>query len=147
MRQIRNCLTQYSSPYWCSVPNIKKLACVVPEKNVTEIILWHRRRRIVIPICRLCVTQATQKYLCSRIVVLLMRIKYEPWWRAMYRFFSGKRCMIFFPYKTRISSIPKNRNWLILLVRKNSHCSLASLTCVMNTNYKQFYIKWLRWEL
>ena len=40
MRQIRNCLTRYSSPYWCSVPNIKKLACVVPEKNVTEIILW-----------------------------------------------------------------------------------------------------------
>jgi len=60
MRQIRNCLTRYSSPYWCSVSNIKKLACVVPEKNVTEIILWRWRRRIVIPICRLCVTQATQ---------------------------------------------------------------------------------------
>jgi len=26
------------------VPNIKKLACVVPEKNVTEIILWCRRQ-------------------------------------------------------------------------------------------------------
>mgnify|MGYP003692105769 CR=1 FL=1 len=38
--QIQNCVTRYSSPYWCSVPNIRKLACVVPEKNVTEIILW-----------------------------------------------------------------------------------------------------------
>ena len=27
----------HSSPYWCSVPNIRKLACVVPEKNETEI--------------------------------------------------------------------------------------------------------------
>ena len=43
MPKIRNCLTRYSSPYWCSVPNIKKLACIVPEKNVTEIILWCRR--------------------------------------------------------------------------------------------------------
>ena len=40
MPQIQNCITQYSSPYWCSVPNNRKLACVVPEKNVTEIILW-----------------------------------------------------------------------------------------------------------
>ena len=37
MPQIQNCVTQYSSPYWCSVPNIRKLACVVPENNVTEI--------------------------------------------------------------------------------------------------------------
>ena len=37
MPQIQNCVTLYSSPYWCSVPNIKKLACVVPEKNMTEI--------------------------------------------------------------------------------------------------------------
>ena len=37
MRQIQNCVTRYSSPYWCSVPNIRKLASVVPEKNVTEI--------------------------------------------------------------------------------------------------------------
>ena len=37
MPQIQNCVTRYSSPYWCSVPNIKKLASVVPEKNVTEI--------------------------------------------------------------------------------------------------------------
>ena len=37
MPQIQNCITRYSSPYWCSVPNIRKLACVVPEKNVTEI--------------------------------------------------------------------------------------------------------------
>ena len=40
MPQIQNCITRYSSPYWCSVPNIRKLACVVPEENVTEIILW-----------------------------------------------------------------------------------------------------------
>ena len=40
MQQIRNCVTWYSSPYWCFVPNIRKLAWVVPEKNVTEIILW-----------------------------------------------------------------------------------------------------------
>ena len=40
MRQIQNCVTRYSSPYWCSVPNIRKLASVVPEKNVTKIILW-----------------------------------------------------------------------------------------------------------
>ena len=39
MPQIQNCVTRYSSPYQCSVPNIRKLACVVPEKNVTEIIL------------------------------------------------------------------------------------------------------------
>ena len=39
MRQIQNCVTQYNSPYWCSVPNISKLACVIPEKNETEIIL------------------------------------------------------------------------------------------------------------
>ena len=38
--QIQNCVTRYSSPYWCSVPNIRKLASVVPEKNVTEIMLW-----------------------------------------------------------------------------------------------------------
>ena len=70
MRQIRNCITRYSYPYWWSVPNIGKLACMVPEKNVTEIFLWRRRRRqttttpddarrrIVIPICRHCWTQA-----------------------------------------------------------------------------------------
>ena len=37
MPQIQKCVTRYSSPYWCSVPNITKLASVVPEKNVTEI--------------------------------------------------------------------------------------------------------------
>ena len=31
--QIQNCVTRYSSPYWCSVPNIRKLAFVVPEKK------------------------------------------------------------------------------------------------------------------
>ena len=40
MPQIQKCVTRYSSPYWFSVPNIRKLASVVPEKNVTEIILW-----------------------------------------------------------------------------------------------------------
>ena len=39
MPQIQNCVTRYSSPYWSSVPHIRKLASVVPEKNVTEIIL------------------------------------------------------------------------------------------------------------
>jgi hypothetical protein len=37
------CPTIYRSPYWCSVPNIRKLAFVVPEKYVTEIILWPQR--------------------------------------------------------------------------------------------------------
>ena len=37
MPQIQKCVTRYPSPYWCSVPNIRKLACVVLEKNVTEI--------------------------------------------------------------------------------------------------------------
>ena len=37
MRQIQNCVTPYSSPYRSSVPNIRKLAHVVPEKSVTEI--------------------------------------------------------------------------------------------------------------
>ena len=39
MPQIQKCVTQYSSPYRCSVPKIRKLGSVVPEKNVTEIIL------------------------------------------------------------------------------------------------------------
>ena len=58
MPQIQNCVTRYSSPYWCSMPNIRKLASVVPEKNVTEIFcdadaddVDDARRRIVIPLC------------------------------------------------------------------------------------------------
>ena len=39
MPQIQKCVIRYSSPYWCSVLNIRKLASVVPEKHVTEIIL------------------------------------------------------------------------------------------------------------
>ena len=31
MPQIQKCVTRYSSPYWCSLPNIRKVACVVPE--------------------------------------------------------------------------------------------------------------------
>ena len=37
MPKIQKWVTRYSSPYCCSVPNIRKLASVVPEKNVTEI--------------------------------------------------------------------------------------------------------------
>ena len=51
MPQIQKCVTRYRS-----VPNIRKLASVVPEKNVTEIFCDaddDARRRIVIPICRL----------------------------------------------------------------------------------------------
>ena len=55
MPQIQKCVIRYSSPYWCSVPNIRKLASVVPEKNVTEFFcdVDDPRRWIVIPICRL----------------------------------------------------------------------------------------------
>ena len=64
MPQIQKCVTRYSFPYWCSVPNIRKLASVVPEKNVTEIFCDaddDARRRIVIPLCRLRLSgQATQ---------------------------------------------------------------------------------------
>ena len=45
MPQIQKCFTQYSSPYWCSVPNIRKLASVVPEKNVTEMFCDDDARR------------------------------------------------------------------------------------------------------
>ena len=44
MPQIQNCVTRYSSLYWCSVPNIRKLACVVLEKNVTNF-LWRWQQR------------------------------------------------------------------------------------------------------
>ena len=60
MRQIGNCVTRYSCPYWCSVPNIRKLAYVVSEKNVTENFVMlttqddaRRKTTKVIPICRL----------------------------------------------------------------------------------------------
>ena len=33
MPQIHKCVTRYSSPYGCSVPNIRKLASVVPENK------------------------------------------------------------------------------------------------------------------
>ena len=45
MRQIGNCVTRYSCPYWCSVPNIRKLAYVVSEKNVTENFVTPTRHR------------------------------------------------------------------------------------------------------
>ena len=47
MRQIQNCVTRYSSPYWCSEPNIRKLTSVVLEKNVTEIILWVYQKAVL----------------------------------------------------------------------------------------------------
>ena len=60
IRQNRNSYT-IQSPYLYYVPNIRKLTCVVPEKNVTEIFCdADAGRQIVIPICRLCETQATQ---------------------------------------------------------------------------------------
>ena len=40
-RQIPNSLTRYSSIYWSSVRNIRKLAYMVPEKNVTENFLYY----------------------------------------------------------------------------------------------------------
>ena len=46
MWQTWNCLTPYSSPFWCSVPNSRKLAYVVFEKNVTEIILSRQHKKI-----------------------------------------------------------------------------------------------------
>ena len=44
MPQFQNCVTWYSSPYWCSVPNIRKLACVVPEKKCDRNFLWRRHK-------------------------------------------------------------------------------------------------------
>ena len=34
-------VTRYSSPYWCSMLNIRELASMVPEENVTEIFLYY----------------------------------------------------------------------------------------------------------
>ena len=42
MWQIQNCVTRYSLLYWRSVPNIRKLASVVPEKNVKKKFFWRR---------------------------------------------------------------------------------------------------------
>ena len=61
MPQIQKCVTRYSSPYWCSVSNIRELACVVAEKNMTKFFCDAdadddaRRRKTteMIPICRL----------------------------------------------------------------------------------------------
>ena len=72
--QIQNCITRYSSPYWCSVPNIRKLASVVPEKNVTEIILWiclcpqylkSRKTEVDMPQIQNCITRYSSPYWCS----------------------------------------------------------------------------------
>ena len=71
MPQIQKCVTRYSSPYWCSVPNIRKLACVVPEKNVTEIILWanniqsHVKQEVDMLQIQKCVTRYSSPYWCS----------------------------------------------------------------------------------
>ena len=61
MPQIQNCVTRYSSPYWCSVPNIRKLACVVPEKKVTEIILWAN-----LPMSTILKVVSNRKWTCRR---------------------------------------------------------------------------------
>ena len=61
MPQIQNCVTRYSSPYWCSVPNIRKLACVVPKKNVTEIILWAN-----LPMSTIFKVAENRKWTCRR---------------------------------------------------------------------------------
>ena len=48
MRLTWYCLTWYNSLYWSSVPNIRKLTCMVAEKNVTEIYIharWCRTRK------------------------------------------------------------------------------------------------------
>jgi hypothetical protein len=59
----------YSHP--CTSPGIRPyMACTPPYKT--------RQKSL----------KLIYKYLCSRIVVLLMRIKFEPWWRDMNRFFS-----------------------------------------------------------
>ena len=75
MLQIQKCVTQYRSPHWCSVPNIRKLASVVPEKNVTEIILWENLSMSTIfkvasnrkRTCRRfnCITRYSSPYWCS----------------------------------------------------------------------------------
>ena len=61
MPQIQNCFSRYSSPYWCSVPNIKKLASVVIEKNVTEIILWAN-----LPMSTIFKVTSNRKWTCPR---------------------------------------------------------------------------------
>ena len=61
MRQIQNCVTRYSSPYWCFVPNIRKLASVVPEKNVTVIILWAN-----LSMSKLFKVASNRKWTCRR---------------------------------------------------------------------------------
>ena len=55
------CVTRYSSPYWCSVPNIKKLASVFPEKNVTKIILWAN-----LPMSTIFKVASNRKWTCRR---------------------------------------------------------------------------------
>ena len=69
MPQIQNCVTRYSSPYWCSVPNIRKLACVVPEKNVTEMFCDAdaddaRRQKWSLYVTYAKAGRQTQKYPC-----------------------------------------------------------------------------------
>ena len=61
MPQIQKCITRYRSPNWCSVPNIRKLASVVPEKNVTEIILWAN-----LPMSTILKVASHRKWTCGR---------------------------------------------------------------------------------
>ena len=66
MLQIPKCVTRYSSLYWCSVPNIRKLASVVPEKNVTEIILWAN-----LSMSTILKVASNRKWLCGRFKTVL----------------------------------------------------------------------------
>ena len=45
MPQIQKCVTQYSSPYWCAVSNIKKAGLCGSREKCDRNFLWHRRRR------------------------------------------------------------------------------------------------------
>ena len=59
-QQIWNCLTRYSFQY--SVPNIRKLSCMVPEKNVTELFL-HQQYTCIWKIFQV---PANWKWTCGR---------------------------------------------------------------------------------
>ena len=80
MLQIQKCVTRNSSPYWCSVPNIRKLASVVPEKNVTEIFLW-----AYLPMSTIFKVASNRKWTCGRfktalhdtVSILMLCAKYQ----------------------------------------------------------------------
>ena len=59
--QIQKFVTPYSSPYWCSVRNIRMLASVLSEKNETEIILWAN-----LPMSTIFKVASNRKWTCRR---------------------------------------------------------------------------------